>query len=263
MGTFTILTAATGAAGVVGVPMLFGISLLSLTVGLSIGFVQGKGQIFPRNLVDEAKNTDAPYTCDFCTASSLAEACDLTRPHYRDEYVSGEHAEAWRKVNPKAFVDLVNNEGELCATFGVLALTPSFSDQFVKGNVTDLMLKDDDILDFEQSKRSSRLYISGVVVREPDTHIGRKRAAAMLWVMAHYIERLYGTRKKRTLYALAVTAASERLMKNLGFRIARDRRYRQDNYDLYCYELTPQSWKTLKGNVRVYGDSSAVCHCSF
>lgn len=263
IGTFSFLTAAAGAAGVAGAQIISGTFIFSLVVGLGIGYLKGKGQILPRNLVDEAKNTDAPYTCDFCTASTLAEACDLTRPHYRDEYVSGEYAEAWRKVNPKAFVHLINSDGDLCATFGVLALSASFTDQFVKGNVTDLLLKAHDILDFEQSRRSSSLYISGVVVRDPDTHLGRKRAAAMLWVMVRYIEKLYGVRRKRTLYAIAVTAESERLMKNLGFTIACNRRNRQDKYHLYSYDMTLESWKRLKEHVRAFGDSSDVCRCSF
>jgi len=263
IATFALSSAAAGLAGLVGIPVFIGIGLFSSTVGLCTAYLKGGGQIFPKNLVDEARNTETPYTCDYCTQATLAEACDLTRPHYRDEYVSDEEAETWREKNPKAFVHLMNRDGELSATFGVLALTPGFTDQFFKGNVTDLLLKSNDILDFEKSKKSQSLYISGVVVRDPDTHLGHKRAAAMIWAMVRYIEMLYGVRKKRILYAIAVTKASEKLMQNLGFTIACDRRRRQDRYHLYCFELTSGSWKLLKERVRVFGDSSAVCKCNF
>ncbi len=262
-GMFGLPATAVSLLGGVGIPVFLSLGALAALVGIATAYVKGGGQILPKNLIDEAKNAEAPYTCDFCTEIILAEACDLTRPHYGDEYVSGEQAETWRQKNPKAFVHLVNSDGELAASFGVLALTSSFTDQFFKGNVTDLLLKGSDVLDFEASKRASTLYISGVVVRDPDTHLGRKRAAAMLWVMLRYLEKLYGVRKKRTLYAIAVTAASKRLMKNLGFTLRCDAKQRQDRYDLYCLDLNPKSWKELKVRVRAFGNSSDVCRCQF
>ena len=85
----------------------------------------------------------------------------------------------------------------------------------------------------------------------------------MLWVMLRYLEELYGVRKKRTLYAIAVTPPSERLMKNLGFTMGCDAKHRQDHYHLYCFDLTAASWKGLKAAVRAFGDSTAVCKCDF
>lgn len=262
-GTFGLPATAISLAGFAGIPVFLGLGVLAVLVGFGVAFFKGRGQILPTNLIDEARNTEAPYACDFCTEATLAEACDLSRPHYLDEYVSGPQAETWRQKNARAFVHLLNSEGELSASFGVLALTPSFTDQFFKGNVTDLLLKASDVLEFEASKRCRRLYISGVVVRDPDSHLGRKRTAAMLWVMVRYFGKLYGVRRKRILYAIAVTPPSERLMKNLGFRVACDASTRQDGYPLYCFELTPTSWKKLKARVRAFGDSSDICNCTF
>lgn len=263
VATFGLTSAGLGLAGVVGVYELLVTGLLSIGVGVVVAYVRGYGQIFPRNLVDRIRNDEAPYKCDYCTRASLAEACELTRPHYRDEYVSGDHAETWRLKNPKAFVHLLNKDNELCATFGVISLTPSFTEQFLKGNVTDLLLSADDILDFQRSKQSRSLYISGVVVRNPDTHLGHKRTAAMLWAMMQYIEKLYRTRKKRMLYAIAVTHASGQLMRNLGFTLTCEGQRRQDGYDLYSFELTSETWRTMKEKVRVFGDFSAACICQF
>ena len=263
VGTFGLPATAVSIAGFAGIPVLLGLGALSIVVGLCTAYTKGRGQILPKNLIDEARNIETPYACGFCTETSLAEACDLTKPHYRDEYVASEQAELWRQKNPKGFVQLLNKDGELSASFGVIALTKSFTDQFFKGNVADLNLKDFDVLDFKESKRASKLYISGVVVRDPDTHLGRKRTAVMLWVMVCYLEKLYGVRKKRTLYAIAVTEVSKRLLENLGFEIACDAKHRQDRYHLYHLELTPESWKALKAHVRAFGDSSAICKYSF
>lgn len=262
-GAFTLSATAVGVAGITGITLFLGLAAAATIVGVGTAYMAGRGEILPKNLVDEVKNREAPYTCAFCTRKTLAEACDLTKPHYRDEYVSGTQAEAWRQKNPNAFVHIMNAESELVASFGVLALSPGFTDQFLKGNVTDLLLKAGDVLTADEAKRAPRLYISGVVVSEPASHLGRKRATAMLSAMAHYLEKVYGARKKRTLYAIAVTKESERLMQNLGFELMGEGKDRQDHHDLYCFELTPASWKTLKERVGVFGATSSACKYEF
>jgi hypothetical protein len=262
-GVFAAAATSLGLAGAAGLPVLLAVAGGAVVLGLVAAYVSGKSEIFPKNLIDEAGNDEAPYDCDFCTESTLEEGCEMTKPHYGNEYVTAQLAETWRQRNPKAFVHLLNKDGELSASFGVLGLEESFTEQFLKGRVTDLQLKGPDILDFDQTKRSSTLYISGVVVKDPESHLGKKRSAAMLWAMMHYLEVLYGKRKKRTLYAIAVTPASEKLLRKLGFKVGCDKKLRQDKSNLFCYELTAGSWKTLRANIRAFGGSSDICQCNF
>jgi hypothetical protein len=251
-----------GLLGLAGVPVLLALGAVSGLIGLATAYLRGGGQILASTLVNDMRNSEAPYRCDFSTSELLAEACEMTKPHYGDEYVSADKAEQWRLKNPKAFAHLVNKDGELCASFGVLALTPSFTDQFFKGRVTDLQLDASEILSFEESRKAANLYLSGVIVRDPSSHLGHKRTAAMLGAMIRYIEKLYGTRKKRVLYAIAVTKPSEQLMANLGFTLRCKSRDRKDGHDLYCFELTGPSFRELKKRVEGMGITPAVCDCA-
>lgn len=202
--------------------------------------------------------------CDENNALSLARnseealrhACEMTKPYYRHEYVSPEIAVQWWMKNPKAFIQITNSGGELCACFGVLALSKSFMEQFIKGNVSDTQLRTSDICSFSESKRANQLYISGVVVRDPSTHIGRKRATVMIWAMMIYVKKLYGLKRQRELFAVSITRESEQLMKNLGFQLACEGKERQDKCNTYKYILNHESWKKL---ILIVGDYSVMC----
>jgi hypothetical protein len=83
--------------------------------------------------------------------------------------------------------------------------------------VIDNSLMPDDLLEETDAKKCPDLYISGVVVRDPDTPVGNRRACAMVWAMVKFFERQYGVRRKRKLYALAVTKQSKNLLLKAGF----------------------------------------------
>lgn len=225
--------------------------------GLVTSFIKGRMKLLPDSFIDEV-SADGKYTCEYCSADKLHEACEMTKPFYRHEYVDPEIAEQWRIKNQKAFVQIVNSGGILCACFGVLAPKESFMDQFIDGLITDTQLRADNICDFENSKKCTRLYISGVIIREPSTYKGGKRAKVMIWAILYYLRKLYGLRRKRTYYALAITEESERLMNSLGFCLASDAKSRTDRCSMYKYELTKNSWHQL---IRKVGDFSPMCVC--
>ena len=151
----------------------------------------------------------------------------------------------------------VYNRGrELCAAFGLLALRDSFMDLFIDGRIEDLKLRDNDILTGSNAKKCERLYISGVVVRDPGKLVGHRRTKVMLWAMLQHLKREYGLRKIRELYAIAVTRESERLMRNLQFEHIGESSGRLDKCPLYRCVLTRANWKRLLCEV---GDCSGMC----
>lgn len=224
-------------------------------IGLAAAYLRGRMKLLPDAIVDEM-SADVHYVCRYPSAEGLAEACEMTRPYYGHEYVSAQVAEQWRRKNPKAFVEVVNEQHVLCATFGVLGLTESFFDQYLRGRLTDSELTSDDILSESGTKRAPRLYISGVVVRDPEKYCGHKRTRVMLWCMLGYLRTLLGRRRAVNLYALSVTAESERLLTGMGFRIHSHRSQRKDRCDLYFLELTRQGLEEMEARV---GDLSAMC----
>ena len=221
--------------------------------------VKSRSQHLPDIIIDD-ESTDGRYQAAFCDAASLREANRLTKPYFRHEYVPDRVAESWRQKNPKGFVVIRNQQGELSASFGVLALEPSFMNQFIKGRVRDNDLEPADILDANESKRSRTLYISGVVVRDPDSTIGHRRAYVMVWAMLNYIKKLYGVKKRRTVYALAVSKTSRNLLQRSGFSVATGATARTDQLDLYALELNDSALKTIAERV---GDHSPSCSVAF
>jgi len=257
VGTAIGILSATGKT----ISVCFGILLgvFCVVVGLGVAYIRGRLKLLPDSFVDDM-SSDGPYSCAFCSAEKLREACEMTKPFYGHEYVSPDVAEQWRMKNPKAFAQITNSGGELCACFGILALKDSFFDQFTKGRVSDKQLSEDSICSFDDSKKSCRFYISGVVVRDSSTYVGRKRACVMMWAMLKYLQKLYGVRRKRVLYAIAVTKEAEQLMKNLRFELQSPAKSRVDKCNMYKYQLSKESWVEL---MRRVGDFSPMCECKF
>jgi hypothetical protein len=235
------------------------LGVLCVAIGLTVAYIRGRMKQLPDSFVDEL-SSDGQYTCQFCTTERLREACEMTKPYYGHEYVSPDVAEQWRMKNPRGFVEILNSEGELCACFGVLGLADGFMDQFVRGNVSDTKLRDDDILNFEDAKKSNRLYISGVVVRDPRSYKGNKRTRVMIWAMVYYIKKLYGLRRERELYTLPVNKESEALVKKFAFELVTPAGQRIDKCNMYRYTLSKESWFNLINSV---GDHSPMCTCTF
>src|SRR5438034_158547 len=165
--------------------------------------------------------------------------------------------------NPTGFVQIVNSAGELCASFGILGLTKGFTEQFMAGKVADTQLSSEDVLTPEKSRRAENLYISGVVVRDAEKPIGHKRASVMLWSMLHYMKQVYGKRKERRLYAVAVNQKSERMLRRFGFqllatkdsRVDRDRKSTRLNsshtvisYAVFCLKKKKKNKRQAKTN---------------
>jgi hypothetical protein len=213
----------------------------------------------PDVIVDD-DSPDESYEFRYCTAADLREANSWTKPYYRHEYVTDAKAESWRAKAPRAFVGLYNSREELCAAFGIIAIESSFMKQFVKGRIKDNELAPDDLLDDEAARKSPELYISGVVVREPDGSIGHKRACAMVWGMAKFLERRYGFRRKRTVYALAVSKTSKNSLVRAGFHHFNGPNDRADQLELYCLDVTKERIATIITRV---GDYSGRCRIQF
>jgi hypothetical protein len=234
-------------------------AFISVCLGFIVAYIRGCTKLLPDSLIDEM-NADGQYVCSFCSADKLREACEMTEPYYGDNFVSADVAEQWRMKDPKAFVQITNSAGELCACFGILALSNSFMDQYIKGKVSDTQLDESCILSLEESKKCSRLYISGVITRDHPKFVAHKRACVMIWAMMAYVKHLFGLRKNRELFAVAVTKDSERILKNFGFKIVSIAKNRRDKHDMYCLNLTKTTWNEMMHKV---GDYSAMCEMHF
>ena len=219
---------------------MFGLLLL----GVSSAYIRGRQRFLPDTFIDELSRENN-YSILYCDQKSLREADEMTKPFFGRDFIPFDQIEQWRIRNNKGFVQINNSDGTLCACFVILGLERSFLDQFVAGRLTEHDIDSNVILSFDDMKKEERIYISGVVVRNPHTHMGHKRAVVMVWAMLQYIKKTFGLRKPRTFYAVALTNESERLLRTMEFTLCGNKEGRKDKSNLYRIDLDKLKWEKL------------------
>lgn len=223
----------------------------TIMTGIIAAFFSGKQKLIPYTIIDEF-SSENKYSVYFCSQQSLREADEMTKPYFGRGFIPSDRIEQWRLKNEKGFVQINNAEGILCACFVILGLDHSFLDQFIAGRVTEHDIDSSVILPFNSMKKEERIYISGVVVRDPGSYMGHKRATIMLWTMLQYIKKVFGLRKSRTFYAVGLTKESEKLLKAMGFQICCYKGNRKDNSNLYKIDLDKKKWEELVAKIGDY-----------
>ena len=78
----------------------------------------------------------------------------------------------------------------------------------------------------------------------------------MFWGMVKFIEHRYGVRRRRALYALAVSSPSKSWLRRAGFARHNGPDDRLDRLELYSLELTRQHLDSIFYDI---GDYSGLC----
>jgi hypothetical protein len=263
---FTLCVAVIGLVSAAGIqiPLLISfviIPFISLLISIIYTFIKTEFSHIPE-FIEEDKSTEGPYICRFATKNDLAVACKLTKPFYGSEYVSPDQAEQWRIKNNKGFMVIFNKHNKLCASFGILSLKDQIMDNFIEGLITDTQFNADHINNFQKSKKSKRLYISGVIVRDSDKYIGKKRAEMLFWSMMQYVAKFYNSGVTREYYALAVNNQSVNILIKLG-AIHINKYSRKDGYKLFKIILDNNFKNKISGIIKNYDNISRICKLEF
>ncbi len=225
--------------------------ILIVLIGIFVAYLRGRQKLLPHTIIDELSKENS-YSVAFCSNNGLREADEMTKPYFGRGFIPFDQIEQWRLSNEKGFVQINNAEGVLCACFVILGLEHSFFDQFTAGRLTEHDIDSTVILPFDIMKKEERIYVSGVVVRDPHSFMGRKRAIIMLWAMLQYIRKVFGLRKCRTFYAVGLTKESEQLLKAIGFTICGNKENRKDDSNLYRIDLDKKKWEELVARIGDY-----------
>ena len=226
-------------------------------VALGWALFRGSEALLPNDLFDRR---DGRYKIAYSSEVQLREANEWTQYHYGEESVPSEVVIQWRMKNSKAFVAITTETGKLCASFGIMALGEQCREVHMRGDVLDSDITPADILNISGTRKSLYLYISGAIVSDPESPVGKRRAAVMVWAMLVYLKRVIGLGQERTLYAIAVSSVSERILENGGFQLCRTGDYRKDKCNLYSMVLDRATWTALLSDV---GDFSSSCDVEF
>lgn len=248
VGVVSVLLALTGTVPSPAVAVIIVVTVILLSAASA---VRRRDDFIP----EEAARL-SPLTCRICTSAWLREANRIAAVYYRRDRIPNELVEEWRRRNPYAFACLLDGEERVVASFGVMALSDSFMDQFIAGNVVESQLSTADIHDWENTRRAERLYISGVVVLDAGTPKGQERARIMMWSMIRYFRQFFDPSSVKQVYALATTNQGERILQHLGFDLTVAAEKRRDSHNLYRVDLTPQ-W--VDRTERLVPDYSNVC----
>jgi len=225
--------------------------VIILFIGLSVAYARGKQKLLPSTLIDELSGENS-YSVSFCSREGLREADEMTRPYYGTGFIPFDQIEQWRLKNEKGFVQINNKDGLLCACFVILGLESSFFDEFIAGKLTEHEIDGNVILPFDSMKREDRIYISGVVVRDPGNLRGGKRTRIMLWTMLEYFKKVFALRKTRALYAVGLTKEAEKLLHAMEFKIWGSKESRKDHSNLYRIDLDKETWLKMLTKVGIF-----------
>jgi hypothetical protein len=225
------------------------------SISLIVSFIKGHISHLADTIIFD-NDHDLNYELHYETKVECAFFNRETSQYFGRDFVDDRIVEDWRTKNPQGFLFLKNEHNDACAALCVFALTPSFMEQFIKGRLAEYDLEESDVLSLQDAKKSDSLYLATIIVCQPNSTVGHRRTLALIWGLNQYIKKVYGLRKKRTLYTVPINVASENLVKRLGFQLVGLAQSRKDKHNLYSLELNKTNILVVEQRI---GDYSNIC----
>jgi hypothetical protein len=216
--------------------------LAGVTLGIS-ALLNYRSLISPQVAVDDVitfdVGPDAPAQifcpCDLATAN---EAKKLAQHCYAVSItIEPDKFEQMRAKNPYILACLKDHKGRFLGYFDAIPLRPQFAQPFLAGLVTESQITHEDVLSPEKLATCKYLFISGLAVRDPNTHAGRRNASMLVWGLLKYLDRFYGSIEPR-VFALAATKEGDDLLERFKITLRSEGSNRVDGYKLYSIPLT-------------------------
>jgi hypothetical protein len=152
--------------------------------------------------------------------------------------ISAERYESWLMKNQNILACLVDSEGEVVGYFDVLPLRSEFMDGFIRGTLTELDIRHEDILPPQHAKRCKRLYIAGIVVRDSNSFTAHRHAKHLMWGLLQYLNHFYGAPSERQVYASGGTKEGRQILKRFGFQLVQEASVRRDKQALFVVSMS-------------------------
>ena len=259
VGLITALATGLGIAQAAGVTVSLAFVVKSLTliglISLLYGLIKSRLDHLPDSiLIDD--DIDVRYELHYEPKNVCKHFNQETAKYFGRDCIDDLAVESWRCKIPEGFIYLKNERGDPCAALCIFGLRRSFIEQFIKGSVSECDIDQDDVLNLQHSKKSDLLYLAVLIVDQPHSPIGHRRALVTVWATIQYLRKVYGFKKRRKLLVVPINPASENLVKRLGFTILSRAGARKDRHDLYAFDLNPEN--VSKALQRI-GDYSGMC----
>jgi len=172
-----------------------------------------------------------------------------------------ERYESWLVKNPNILACLVNSSGEVVGYFDVLPLRSDFMEGFIRGTLTELDIRHEDILPPQHARRCKRLYIAGIVVRDSGSYTARRHAKHLMWGLLQYLDHFYGAPSERHVYASGGTKEGRQILQRFGFQLVQEASVRRDKQALYVVSMSnPETVENVAADV---GNWAEACRLSW
>lgn len=194
-----------------------------------------------------------------CNRSLVAQAHTLAERAYGAvPAIPVERYEQWLMVNRNILVCLLDRSRRVVGYFDVLPLRDDFAEFLICGDVDELKIRREHILDPNAAKACKYLYLAGFAVLDPKTAAGGRRASYLLWAFKRYLEYFYQPTSGKQLLAVAATFEGERILQRYNFQLVECASVRSDGFGIYGAPLTARLLNALAAP-----DWSAACRLSW
>jgi hypothetical protein len=160
----------------------------------------------------------------------------------RVEPINYERYEQWRLKNPNILVCLLDEDKTVVGYFDIIPVTDDFAQSLINGIVTEHDLLHEHIVEPNRIDDCKWLYLAGIAVKDPDTFLGRRRAAYLIWGLKMYLRDYYSVPPERSLVATGASAEGEHLLKRFRFVLGQGKGRRADKQNLYVTSLANKAF---------------------
>jgi hypothetical protein len=254
MAVFTFM----GASGIV-MPISYTLSALFGVIAVSIVAVFFRRNNNAPQIEPDLFGEDEIYTITYDSKEDCRLLNQSTHRIFGRDHVDDKIVESWRKKNPKGFLCLKDNKGNLCAGLSFVSFTPEFLKFFLNGSLSEDDIDDDCLNDFETSLMQDHLYLTFIVSVNSGAEFRKKHSSIMLWGAIKYLEKYFCDRDKAVkIYVLPINVNSINSIERFRvFNICSPAACRKDKHNLYAMDLTRDNIKILSS--RIGADYSQAC----
>ena len=204
-----------------------------------------------------------------CSQGELDRAIDLAQHFFKSVAMKPGAVRAYYRRNPFCVIPLKNIEHVVIGYVDMFGLKRDKFDALIRGELTESMLHEADLLGIEDIKRERRLYIGGIAVRSESRHETQKATAELLFCIADVLLKKYlDDQQEWEAYALGYARPGRDLLERLGFGVCEVGKVRRDHAPMYfrtfyksdLVELQSR-WMWNKSDLRLhYRDSARARH---
>ena len=223
----------------------FSISLTSCLIffAFSLSVIFNRNKWIKRHLpvedivpddIEVVGKTSLRCPCDLKLANQVG---DLAQYYYGSASIPPINYEPLRVKNPHILACLLGPQGDFLGYFDVIPLKEGFANLFLQGRVAETDITHEDIFAPHEMKLCRHVYISGVAVCNPDTHVGRRNAHILVWGLLKYLDHYYSATNPYA-FASAVTEDGEKLLRSFKLQVVCEASKRADGHTMYALSLS-------------------------